>query len=81
MKGNVYTMIDVKKMIIIQSVIDKKRTQKEAANALKISERQVRKIVKRFREEGPDGIKHKNKMHKPSHTFSEDFKQILLILS
>lgn len=80
MKEGIYTMNEIKRISIIQSVIDKKRTQKEAANALKISERQVRKIVKRFREEGPDGIKHKNKMHKPSHTFSEDFKQNIINL-
>ena len=60
MKEGLYTMNEIKRISIIQSVIDKKRTQKEAANALNISERQIRKIVKRFKEEGPSGVKHKN---------------------
>lgn len=73
-------MNELKRISIIQSVIEKKRTQKEAAIALKISERQVRKIVKRFREEGPDGVKHKNKLHKPVHSFSEEFKNNIIKL-
>lgn len=80
MEEGLYTMNEIKRISIIQSVIDKKRTQKEAAIALKLSERQVRKIVKRFREEGPDGIKHRNKTHKPAHTFSDEFKQNIINL-
>ena len=80
MKEGLYTMNEIKRISIIQSVIDKKRTQKEAAAALNISERQVRKIVKRFKEEGPDGIKHKNKLNKPSHAFSDEFKQKIIKL-
>ena len=80
MKEGLYTMNEIKRISIIQSVIDKKRTQKEAAKALNISDRQIRKIVKRFKEEGPDGIKHKNKFNKPSHTFSDDFKQKIIEL-
>ena len=80
MKEGLYTMNEIKRISIIQSVIDKKRTQKEAATALNISERQIRKIVKRFKEEGPDGIKHKNKLHKPSHAFSDEFKQKIIKL-
>ena len=80
MEEGLYTMNEIKRISIIQSVIDKKRTQKEAAIALKLSERQVRKIVKRFREEGSDGIKHRNKTHKPAHTFSDEFKQNIINL-
>ena len=47
MKGNDYTMTEVKKMIVIQSVIDKKRTGKEASEALNLSERQIWRLVKR----------------------------------
>ena len=74
MKEGIYTMEELKRINIIQSVIDKKRTQKEAANALNLSERQIRKIVKRYKEDGPDGIKHKNKSNKPSHSFDNKFK-------
>lgn len=47
MKGNDYTMTEVKKMIVIQSVIDKKRTGKEASEALNLSERQIWRLVKK----------------------------------
>lgn len=80
MKEGIYTMDELKRITIIQSVIDKKRTQKEAATALKISDRQIRKILKRYKKEGPEGIKHRNKFHKPAHAFSNDFKQNIINL-
>ena len=72
MKEGMFNMNELKKISIIQSVVDKKRTQKEAAIALKISDRQVRNLVKRFKEEGAEGLKHKNKLHKPSHALQQN---------
>lgn len=80
MKEGLYTMKELKRITIIQSVIDKKRTQKEAAITLKLSERQIRKIIKKYKEEGLDSIKHGNKKNKPIHTFSEDFKDNIVKL-
>jgi hypothetical protein len=37
MKGSYYNTMELKQLNIIQSVIDKKRTGKEAANILKIT--------------------------------------------
>ena len=64
MKGSYYTIMELKTLNIIQSVIDGTRTGKEAAIALNISERQVWRKVKSVRENGPIGIKHKNHFHK-----------------
>ena len=64
MKGSYYTDMELKQLNIIQSVIDKKRTGKEAANALHISERQIWRKVKSVKEQGEIGIKHKNQFHK-----------------
>lgn len=72
-EGMMFNMNELKRITIIQSVLDKKRTQKEAATALNISERQIRNLVKRYREEGSLGLKHKNKFNKPSHAFSDEF--------
>lgn len=80
MKEGLFNMKELKRITIIQSVIDKKRTQKEAAIALHLSERQIRNLIKRYREEGASGLKHKNKTHQPSHTFSEDFKNKIIQL-
>ena len=60
MKEIYYTDMELKQLNIIQSVIDKKRTGKEAANALHISERQIWRKVKSVKEQGEIGIKHKN---------------------
>ena len=68
-----FNMNELKRITIIQAVIDKKRTQKEASIALNVSERQIRNLVKRYREEGALGLKHKNKFNKPSHAFSDNF--------
>ncbi len=46
MKGSYYTNMELQQLNIIQSVIDRKRTGKEAASALKISERQIWRKVK-----------------------------------
>ena len=52
MKGNYYTMTDLNKMIVVQSVIDKKRTGKEASEILKVSERHIWRLVKKAKEKG-----------------------------
>lgn len=80
MKQGVYTMKELKRITVIQSIIDGKRTQKEAAISLNISERQIRKIVKRYRELGPNSIIHQNKYRKPSHAISDELKHTILQL-
>lgn len=72
MKGKYYTMTDVKKMIVIQSVIDKKRTGKEASQILKISERQIWRLVKKAKENGIDEIKHGNCNRPPTNKTSDE---------
>jgi len=55
-----------KRLEIIQLVINKELTQKEAAVKLEITERQFRRILKKFREEGEESLIHKN-TGQPSH--------------
>ena len=74
MKGTYFTMNELKKLHIVQSVIDKKRTGKEAAKLLNISERQLWRLVKKVKNEGEVGIKHKNHFNKPKHAATEEFK-------
>lgn len=75
MKGIYFTMNEIKRLTIIQSVIDKKRTAKEASILLNISERQIWRLVSKIKNEGHMGIKHKNKFNKPKHSFDPDFKK------
>ena len=72
MKGMYYTMKDVNKMIVIQSVIDKKRTGKEASDVLNVSERQVWRLVKKVKDNGIDKIKHGNCNRPPSNKISDE---------
>lgn len=51
---------------IIKQAINKSITQKEAANKLEISERQVRRIIANCKKNGDNAIIHQNK-GKPSH--------------
>ena len=72
MKGKYYTMTEVKKMIVIQSVIDKKRTGKEASELLNVSERQIWRLVKKAKENGIDKLKHGNCNRVPKNKIPED---------
>lgn len=72
--------MELKKLNVIQSVIDKKRTGKEAANILNISERQVWRLVKAVKENGAIGVKHKNQFNKPKHTISDSLKNRIIQL-
>lgn len=72
MKGKYYTMTEVKRMIVIQSVIDKKRTGKEASEILKVSERQIWRLIKKVKDKGIDEIKHGNYNRIPKNKTPEE---------
>lgn len=67
MKGSYYNMEEVKKLTVIQSVIDGKRTGKEASEILELSERQIWRLVKKIKTDGMDGIKHGNHKRVPKN--------------
>jgi len=52
---------ELKRLHVIHKVIEGSLTEKEAARLLSLSERQVRRIVKRIGEEGDRGIVHKSR--------------------
>lgn len=60
------TQEELRALHVIRKVIDKVITQKEAADAADLSERQVRRKVRRIREEGDKGIIHRSR-GKPSN--------------
>ena len=57
---------ELKRLYIIHKVIDKKMKQIEAADILLLSSRQIRRIAKRIRFEGDEGIIHRSR-GKPSN--------------
>jgi hypothetical protein len=52
---------ELNRLHIIKQAIDKKVKQREAAEILLMSERQIRRQIKRIREEGDVGIIHKSR--------------------
>ena len=52
---------ELKQLYVIHKVLDKKLRQVDAADMLDLSDRQIRRMVKRVREEGDGGIPHKSR--------------------
>lgn len=52
---------ELKKLHVIHKVIEGELTQGEAAKIISLSERQIRRIVKRIQEEGDKGIQHRSR--------------------
>jgi len=50
---------EVKRLQIIQKVLGRQINQQKAAEVLRLTDRQIRRIVKRIREEGEKGIVHR----------------------
>jgi len=73
MKGEVtFTMREIKRYGVIKALLENKMTNKEAARALNLSSRQIKRIKKKVKEFGPLGVLYGNKGHKPPHAFSEE---------
>ena len=65
-------MKDVQKMIVIQSVIDRKRTGKEASEVLNVTERQIWRLVKKAKDKGIDKLTHGNCNKTPKNKVPQD---------
>jgi len=52
---------ELKRLHVIHKVLEGTITQAEAAGLVSLTERQIRRIVKRIREEGDGGIRHKSR--------------------
>ena len=63
---------------IIHKILDKAITQKEASRITGLSERHIRRVVKRVREEGEVGIIHRARGKPSNRRFSEALKSKVL---
>ncbi len=71
---------DLKRLSIIEKVIEKRITQVEAGIMLELSERQVRRVAKRIAEEGKKGILHKSRGRASGRATAEEKKEKILKL-
>lgn len=65
-------MNEVKKLTVIQSVIEGKRTGKEASEVLELSERQIWRLVNKIKNGGPEAIKHGNSNRTPKNKIPQE---------
>jgi transposase len=69
---------ELRRLGIVKRVLSEEINQQEASEVIGISDRQVRRIVKRVREEGERGIVHRLRGGIGSHRIEEEQKQKIL---
>ncbi|MBF0488555.1 MAG: helix-turn-helix domain-containing protein [Nitrospirae bacterium] len=65
---------DLKKLHVMEKVEEGSLKHREGAELLRISERQIRRIAKRFKEEGAEGIPHKLRGVESERSYSAELK-------
>jgi hypothetical protein len=71
---------ELKRLHIIQKVVDKAIRQTDAAEILSLSDRQIRRIVKKVRAEGERGIIHKSRGRDSNRKIPKKIKERVLKL-
>ena len=71
---------EAKRLHILHQALDNKMTQVAAADLLGLSERQIRRIIRRIREEGDEGICHRSRGKESNHRIARKVKQRALKL-
>lgn len=71
---------ELKRLHIAQKVIEGSVRQAEAAEMLSLSDRQMRRIVNRIREEGPSGIVHRSRGRESNRKLPQETKDQVLNL-
>ena len=59
--SEVFTLKEINRVKVIQDVIERRLTTHRAAELLKLSDRQCRRLLVRYREEGPLGMGHRRR--------------------
>jgi transposase len=72
------TREELKRVAVIDRLIQKTTTTREAADLLGLSLRQVYRLKDRILKEGAEGIIHKNRGRKPKHALSDEERQTIL---
>jgi len=71
---------ETKRLHIIHQALDKRITQKTAAALVGLSSRQLRRMIKRVRAEGDEGISHRSRGKDSSHCVPKKIKEKALKL-
>jgi transposase len=71
---------DLKRLKVIQQAIDRHISQRVAASILQVSERQVRRMVRRVRQEGDKGIVHRSRGRSSTRRLPDKVKRHVIAL-
>jgi transposase len=71
---------EVNRLEVMQRLDEKRMKQKAAAELLGISERQVKRLLRRYREQGPSGLVSQRRGKPSSHQLAEETKREVLDL-
>ena len=71
---------ELKRLHVIHKVLEGQLTQSKAAELTSLSERQMRRIVRRIQEEGDEGIRHKSRGRQSSRRTSEKLRERIVEL-
>ncbi len=71
---------EVKRLHIIHKALDKRITQAEASALVCLSERQMRRLIRRIREEGDEGICHRSRGKASNRRFPTKIRERVLRL-
>lgn len=71
---------EAKRLHVIHQALDKKISQVSAAGLLGLSDRQIRRLIKRVRKEGDDGICHRSRGKASNHRIPRKVKERALKL-
>ncbi|MCA0754541.1 ISNCY family transposase [Paenibacillus sp. N4] len=69
------TRAEMKKVLVVEKVMDGHMTNREGALSLGLSERQLIRLKKKYQAEGAKGISHQNRGKKPKHALSDEVKE------
>lgn len=71
---------ELKRLHVVQKVLEGMVRQTEAAEMLSLSERQIRRIICRVRQEGPGAVVHRSRGRQSNRRLSEETKNQILEL-
>lgn len=68
------TRAEMKKVLVVEKIINGDMTNEEGALALGLTKRQVIRLKQKYIKEGAQGLAHKNRGRKPAHSIREEVK-------
>ena len=71
---------ELDRLQIIRDSVSRQITQEQAADRIGISIRQVKRLVQRYRIEGPQGLVSRRRGQRPNNAFTSEFRTLVISL-